>query len=38
MRLYRSAERAGGQDVILFDRYKTKKKKRDPFLCDGPVL
>jgi len=34
MRLYRSAERAGGQDVILFDRYKTKKKKRDPFLCD----
>ena len=27
MRLYRSAERAGGQRVIFFQRYKMKKKR-----------
>jgi hypothetical protein len=34
MRLFRSAERAGGQRVFLFYRYKRKNKKRDPFLYD----
>jgi hypothetical protein len=32
MRLYRSAERAGGQQVMDFVRYPAKKRNRDPFL------
>ena len=34
MRLFQSAERAGGQQVIRFHRYPAKKKRRDPFLSD----
>lgn len=34
MRLYRSAERNGGQNLLFFHRYPAKKKKRDPFLED----
>jgi len=31
MRLYRSAERNGGQNLMYFQRYPPKKKRRDPF-------
>ncbi len=31
MRLYRSAERAGGQNAFPIVRYPAKKKRRDPF-------
>lgn len=32
MRLFRSADRAGGQRVLFFRRYPPKKRSRDPFL------
>jgi len=32
MRLFRSAQRAGGQNVIYFRRYQAKKKHRDPYI------
>jgi hypothetical protein len=35
MRLFRSAERAGGQRVINFYRYPAKKKKRIDFAMQG---